>query len=72
MPLEPVESDESFSKLRDWIDNYMRGARGQPSSWLEGYERHQEFWDSIPDIVGGLNRRKYVSFSCYSMALANL
>lgn len=55
---EPVDDEETFCRLRDWIDVYLQISGGHEGSWLETYVTEREFWDQIPDIIESLNRRR--------------
>ncbi len=57
---EPVEDEETFCKLRDWIEAYLQFSAGHESSWYEAYLNDREFWDTFPDIVWSLSKRRYI------------
>lgn len=58
IPIEPVEDEETFCRLRDWIDSYLQVSGGYANSWFETYMNDREFWDLVPDIVWALSRRR--------------
>jgi ubiquitin carboxyl-terminal hydrolase 34 len=55
---EPVEDEETFCKLRDWIEGYLQFSAGHESSWYDVYLNDREFWDVLPDIVWSLSKRR--------------
>jgi ubiquitin carboxyl-terminal hydrolase 34 len=57
---EPVDNEDTFCKLRDWIDSYLQVSVGHESSWYEAYLNDREFWDTLPDIVWSLSKRRSV------------
>jgi len=55
---EPVEDEDTFCKLRDWIETYLQVSAGHESSWYDAYLNDREFWDVLPDIVWSLSKRR--------------
>ena len=55
---EPVEDEDTFCKLRDWIEGYLQFSAGHESSWYDAYLNDREFWDILPDIVWSLSKRR--------------
>jgi ubiquitin carboxyl-terminal hydrolase 34 len=55
---EPVDDEDTFCKLRDWIEGYLQFSAGHESSWNEAYLNDREFWDTLPDIVWSLSKRR--------------
>jgi hypothetical protein len=55
---DPVEGDDMFCRLGEWIATYLQVTKGSEAAWFESYEKHTEFWNKLPDIISALSRRR--------------
>jgi ubiquitin carboxyl-terminal hydrolase 34 len=56
---EDVSNDESFCKIRDWIDNVLN-THTQLDTFYELYKRNREFWAELPNLIWALSYRRLV------------
>ncbi|KAL3423599.1 ubiquitin carboxyl-terminal hydrolase [Phlyctema vagabunda] len=55
---DPIESDDVFRMLRDWMRSYLNFTGDNPNSWHLSYMRDREFWDAFPDLLHALSLRR--------------
>jgi ubiquitin carboxyl-terminal hydrolase 34 len=60
-PTDEINNDDSFCKIRDWIESYLF-TNSQMDSFYELYAKHREFWGVLPDLIWALSYRRSVSF----------
>jgi ubiquitin carboxyl-terminal hydrolase 34 len=54
---DEIANDESFCKLRDWIESYLF-TNTHLDSFYEMYAKHREFWGALPDLIWALSYRR--------------
>ncbi|RAL60589.1 hypothetical protein DID88_009784 [Monilinia fructigena] len=55
-PRDPIETEDVFIELRDWIESFLRFSN--TDSRLHGaFTRHRDFWFAFPDMIWALNYR---------------
>lgn len=55
---DPINDGTVFSKLAQWIDDFLELTAGKPSYWTTLYRDHGGFWDALPELIVALNRRR--------------
>ncbi|TAQ90895.1 hypothetical protein B7494_g771 [Chlorociboria aeruginascens] len=58
MQYDVIDNDESFCKLRDWIDFYITHFQTNEDKWHDNYIRYKDFWNTFPDVVWALSWRR--------------
>jgi hypothetical protein len=56
---EVLETEETFGKLRDWIDTYLHSIGKYVEVWYDSYSKYRDFWKQFPLVVVGLSLRRY-------------
>lgn len=55
--VDDIGNDESFCKLRDWIESYLF-TNTHLATFYELFIKHREFWGELPNLIWALSYRR--------------